>query len=146
MNMDEERYMSERVDHQIDWYGRRSERNKKLFLSFEIAAIASAALIPIISQWLNLSWASLTIATLGGLSAVIASTVSLLQSRDRWADYRTTAETLKHEKFLYLTGAGPYEEEKSFPRFVEAVEALVSQENTAWKQRVCETKEGKSNG
>jgi len=144
--MDEERYMSDRVDHQIDWYSRKSARNKKLFLSFEISAIASAALIPIISQWLDLSWASVTIACLGGLSAIIASTVSLLQSRDRWADYRTTAETLKHEKYLYLTGSGPYEEDKSFPRFVEAIESLVSQENTAWKQRVCETKEGKTHG
>jgi len=144
--MDEESYMIDRVDHQIDWYSRKSARNKKLFLSFEVSAIGSAALIPIISQWLELSWTSVTIACLGGLSAVIASTVSLLQSRDRWAEYRTTAETLRHEKYLYLTGSGPYEDDRSFPRFVEAIEALVSQENTAWKQRVCETKEGKTHG
>ena len=144
--MDEERYMTDRVDHQIDWYSRRSARSKRLFLSFEISAIASAALIPVVTQWLDPSWASVTIATLGSLSAVIASTVSLLQSRDRWAEYRTTAETLKHEKHLYMAGAGPYENDRCFPRFVEAIEALVSRENTAWRQRVCETKEGNAHG
>lgn len=146
MIMDEERYISERVDYQIDWYSKRSARNKSCFLGFQIGAILSASSIPIIAQFLDFSWVSMTIAVLGGVSAVIASVVSLLQFRDRWADYRTTAETLRHERFLYLTGSGPYEEERSLPRFVKAIESLVSQENTAWKQRVCETKEGKAHG
>jgi len=144
--MDEERYMSERVDHQINWYSKRSARNKKSFLNFQIGAILSAASIPIIAQFLDFSWVSMTIAVLGGVSAVIASVVSLSQFRERWTDYRTTAETLKHEKFLYLTGAGPYEDERNFPRFVEAIESLISQENTAWKQRVYENKEGRPRG
>lgn len=144
--MDEERYMSERVNHQINWYSKRSARNKKAFLSFQIGAILAAASIPIIAQFLDFSWVSMTIAVLGGVAAVIVSVVSLYQFRERWADYRTTAETLKHEKFLYLTGAGPYENERNFPRFVEAIELLISQENTAWKQRVCESKEEKPHG
>jgi hypothetical protein len=40
---------------------------------------------------------------------------------------------LKHEKFLFLTGAEPYNVAEPFGLFVNRVESLISKENTQWK-------------
>ena len=55
----------------------------------------------------------------------------LNQYQENWTNYRTTAESLKHEKFLFLAKAGPYADAAD-PRatLAERVEALISQENS----------------
>ena len=81
-------------------------------------------------------WARITVAALGAITAIAAGVISLYQFREHWIDYRTTAESLKHEKYMYQTRTGPYAEDESFALLVERAEALISQENTAWKQRL----------
>jgi Protein of unknown function (DUF4231) len=52
-----------------------------------------------------------------------------------WIKYRTTCETLRHEKFFYLGRVGPYDgldEEHLQKELVNRVEALVSEEHTQW--------------
>jgi hypothetical protein len=76
------------------------------------------------------------VAVLGSATAVTTGIVSLYQFREHWIEYRTTAESLKHEKYLFQTGTEPYSEENAFCLFVDTIEALVSQENRAWQQRL----------
>lgn len=75
-------------------------------------------------------------AILGSAVAVTTGIVSLYQFREHWIEYRTTAESMKHEKYMFQTGTGPYTGDDAFATLVERVEALVSQENTAWQQRL----------
>jgi hypothetical protein len=64
---------------------------------------------------------------------VLEGLQQLGQYQHNWITYRSTCEALKHEKYLYLAGAGPYRH--SAERSVilaEHVEGLVSQEPARW--------------
>jgi hypothetical protein len=58
----------------------------------------------------------------------------LCQFQERWIDYRTTAEALKKEKFLFVTKTEPYDGDDAFPILVQRMENLVSKENVTWAQ------------
>ena len=52
-----------------------------------------------------------------------------------WVMYRATAERLKHEKYLFLSGAGPYKglaEPERLVALAERVEEHVSTEHANW--------------
>lgn len=74
---------------------------------------------------------------LGSLIAILSGLSGLLKFQEKWTEYRTTAETLKHEKILFLTKTGPYnEEDDPFKLLVTRTENLVSKENSAWSQYI----------
>ena len=57
----------------------------------------------------------------------------LQQYQQNWTTYRSTCERLKHEKFLFLSHAGPYAGVSNLESLLaERVEGLVSQEHAAW--------------
>jgi hypothetical protein len=133
--MSSEEYINERVDGQIAWYDRKSIINKKYFIIFQIITLGASASIPVFSIFSeNNSWARVLIAILGSATAITTGIVSLYQFREHWIEYRATAESLKHEKYMFQTGTGLYAEKEAFSLLVERVEALLSQENTAWHQ------------
>jgi len=63
-----------------------------------------------------------------------AGITHLCQVQERWIEYRTTAEALKKEKFLFLTKTEPYNGGNAFPILVPRTETLVSKENVTWAQ------------
>jgi hypothetical protein len=71
---------------------------------------------------------------LGVFVAAIASFLCLLQLQVHWIEYRATAESLKKEKFLFLTQTEPYDKDGAFHLLVQRVEALLSKESTEWLQ------------
>jgi hypothetical protein len=71
----------------------------------------------------------------GGLAAVVVlleSAQHLYQFQEHWITYRSTAEALKHERYLYLAKAGPYAGDDRHRELAERLEALVSQEHAKW--------------
>src|SRR5690606_22203920 len=84
------------------------------------------------------------VGVLGAIVVVLASLLSLGKYQENWIEYRTACESLKHEKFLFLTAAEPYQGEDRFSLFVQRVEGLISKENSAWAQqtRVAPKREG----
>ncbi|MCV0384718.1 MAG: hypothetical protein K5799_14950 [Erythrobacter sp.] len=46
--------------------------------------------------------------------------------------YRSAAEALKHERFLFLSEAGPYGGARRHMVLAERIEGLVSQEHAKW--------------
>ncbi len=145
--MTPEEYLKDRVENQIEWYGRMSGWNKKWFIIFQIATLIASGSVPVFAIFSNSMWARITVAILGSATAITTGIVSLYQFREHWIDYRTTAESLKHEKYMYQTGTGPYAGDDTFSTLVERVEALLSQENMAWQQRLkTDKKEGKKQG
>jgi hypothetical protein len=52
--------------------------------------------------------------------------------RPQWITYRSTAEALTRERYLYLARAGPYLGEDRPRQLAERIEGLVSQEHAKW--------------
>ena len=137
--MTPEEYLKDRVENQIDWYDRKSLNNKKWFYLLQIIVLAMSAAVPVVSILSIVFediWIRICIAILGAIVAISAGIISICQFRKNWIEYRATAESLKHEKFMFKTKTGFYAKSDAFPVFVERIEALVSRENMDWKQHL----------
>jgi hypothetical protein len=133
--MNDEEYITSRVDEQIDWYDKKSQSAQCWFKWLRSSEIVAAAAIPLIAGFATDPFpVMLTVGILGASIAVISAAISLNQFQENWTEYRTTCESLKHEKFLYLTNAEPYHEEEPYRLFVQRVESLICKENSAWSQ------------
>lgn len=135
--MKDEEYIESRVDDQIHWYDRKSQRAQCWFKWLRGVEIVAASAIPVIAGFSKEPFpGALVIAILGALIVVIAGTVSLNQFQENWIEYRTTCESLKHEKFLYLTKSEPFHIEEPFHLFVQRIESLISKENSSWSKYI----------
>lgn len=135
--MTEEDYLEQRVNDQINWYDRKSSLNKKMFMRLRASEIVLALIIPFLTGYVNFykDLFTMLIGLSGIVVAAIASILTLYRYQENWIEYRTYAEALKYEKFLYLTKAGIYREQLSFPFFVERIEAILSKENAKWSSQ-----------
>ena len=131
--MNEETYLKERLENQLAWYDNKSQHNQRCFKRLRLLEIVSAALIPFLSGVGDkVPYSAWWIGGLGVIIAVSAAASTLFKFHENWIEYRTTAEQLKHEKFIYLTHTKPYDTQEKFGLLVERVEALISKENSAW--------------
>ena len=69
---------------------------------------------------------------LASVIVVLEAVQHLYQFHEHWITYRSTAEALKHEQYLYLAKAGPYTGEDRHHQLAERIEGLVSQEHAKW--------------
>ena len=80
--------------------------------------------------------------------ALIEGLQQLNQYHENWISYRSTAEALKHEKFLFLSKAGPYASaDNPMALLAERIESLVSQEHAKWassQEQVTKRQSGKN--
>lgn len=122
-----------RLDDQFKWYDGKSGYNQRCFKWLKGTTIAAAAVIPVLTTS-GIKYGPQIAAGLGVLIAIIEGLQQLNQYQANWTAYRSTAEALKHEKYLYLANAGPYLSAKqpASTMLAERVESLVSQENAKW--------------
>lgn len=119
-----------RLQEQIEWYDRKSQACQQRFKLLKILQIVTAAAIPVAVAVSAEDW---LVAVAGALIVVLEGLQQLEQYQQNWTNYRSTCEQLKHEQFLYLSGAGPYRDGADRDRLLaEHVESLVSQEHAAW--------------
>lgn len=122
--------VTDRLDDQLNWYDKSASSNERMFKRLRIATIVVSSSIPLCAAFVKY-----TVIT-GGLGALIAlfeGLQQLNQYHQNWITYRSTAEALKHEKYLFLASAGSYATSEN-PRtlLAERVESLVSQEHSRW--------------
>ena len=124
----------ERLEDQINWYDRKSARQKKFFNILKVVTIVAAATIPfLVALPLDVRFSQMITAALGALIVVIEGIQQLYQLQTNWIQYRSTCESLKHEKYLFLAGAGPYAAAQNpHSLLAERIESLVSQEHAKW--------------
>ena len=138
-----EEYIEQRLSDQIGWYDRKSSTNQRWFKRLRFAEIVAAATIPFLSGFAGNSLPiKIAIGALGVVVAVIASLFGLLHLQEDWIEYRATAESLRREKFLFLTQTEPYDKDDAFHLLVQRVEALLSKENTGWAQSMMKPPKG----
>jgi len=130
----EEQYLKDRLDDQINWYDTKSQFNKKWFVILKFLELIMATSIPFIVGFISYEtmWLKFVAGFLGLLVAIVSGVQSIFKFHENWIQYRTTAETLKHEKYLYLTKTRPYDKEDAFNKLVERVESLISKEHSRW--------------
>lgn len=121
----------ERLEDQLSWYDTKSMENQKWYKRLKVAEIIAAAIIPFVSGFNGFG---ILTGILGVLIVIFIGIQSLNQYHDNWISYRSTAEQLKHEKYLWLSKAGHYKDAKD-PEVVlaERVEFLISKEHAKWE-------------
>jgi hypothetical protein len=122
----------ERLEDQIGWYDRKSISNMHWFKRLKMTEILAAAIIPFLAAT-HLPRAAVATGVLGVLITVFEGMLQLNQYHENWIRYRSTCESLKHEKYIFLANAAPYSNVEN-PRalLAERVESLVSQEHAKW--------------
>ncbi len=131
--MQEEEYLEQRLNDQIGWYSKKSHFNQKAFKRLRLAEIAFAAIIPFLAGIGDaVPHHQIIIGVLGVCITVSAGLSALYKFHENWIEYRNTAETLKHEKYLFLTKCSPYDDKDAYCKLVQRVEGLISKENSQW--------------
>lgn len=123
-----------RLTDQLNWYDKNSSDKQKRYKQIKTTQLVLAGTIPVFSL-VDASWGRWITAILGTSVAVLEGVQQLGQYKDLWINYRATAEQLKHEKYLFLAGSGPYgglREEKALKLLAERVEERVSTEHAKW--------------
>ena len=122
----------ERLEDQIVWYDRKSQTNQRTFKLIKVVEILAAAMIPLLAA-INLSQVRWVTGGLGVLITILEGLLQLNQYQQNWIAYRSTCESLRHEKYIFLGHAAPYAGSPD-PRalLAERVESLVSQEHAKW--------------
>lgn len=123
-----------RLEDQIDWYDNKSTHCQKWYKGLKFVQISLAVLIPVLSH-LDPAIAKWATSIAGALIAVLEGMQHMNQYSTLWVTYRSTAERLKHEKFLFLSAAGPYRaltESERLIQLAERVEEHVSTEHANW--------------
>jgi hypothetical protein len=125
----------DRLEDQISWYDRKSMSCQRIFKRVKILEIAAAALIPFLAALgsKEFPWSPWLTGGLGVMVTVFEGLLHLGQYQQNWITYRSTCESLKHEKYLYLGKAGPYASAPDpHALLAQRVESLVSQEHAKW--------------
>ena len=145
MNQDE--YIKERIDDQIEWYDKKSSKNKNWYKGLQILLILSGITIPFLSGYVTTESITLKIivGVLGLIIAAISAINGLFKFQENWITYRTTCESIKHEKYLFLAKAEPYNTDDPYPLLAKRVEILISKENTEWAKYIKKTEEKPDN-
>src|SRR5688572_11293419 len=87
----------DRLHDQLEWYERTSARHKGWYQSLKVAQIVVAASIPASA---SLGSSIAVAGVLGAIVVVLEGLQQLFQFQQNWIGYRSTAEALKHEKYL----------------------------------------------
>lgn len=133
--MSEPDVVIDRLEDQIKWYDKESAHSKRMFKRMKTGTMAISVSIP-----LGAAFATRYPVYMGVITGVMGASIALLeglqqlnQYHQNWITFRSTAEALKHEKFLFLSTAGPYAAAEN-PRalLAERIESLVSQEHAKW--------------
>lgn len=120
----------DRLEDQVGWYDRKSASCQRMFKRLKVLQLVAAAMVPVAAGVDAAAWLT---GGLGALVVVVEGIQQLGQYQQNWASYRSTGEALKHEKYLYLAGAGHYYAAEDPGRMLaERIEGLVSQEHAKW--------------
>ena len=122
----------ERLEDQIGWYDHKSISAQRTYKRIKVVEIIAAAAIPFLAAF-KFSVVPMVTGVLGVIITVLEGMLHLNQYQELWIAYRSTCESLKHEKYTYLGKASPYTNVADpHALLAERIESLVSQEHAKW--------------
>ena len=136
--MTEEEYINERLEDQIKWYSTKATKNKLWNNWIKAIIIVSSATIPfVVGIAFNETFKNIILSAIGVVITILSGLSGLLKFQEKWTEYRTTSETLKHEKYLFKANTVPYSEEKEpYKLLVTRIESIISREHSIWGQYI----------
>lgn len=144
-NLSEEHreYIITRLNVQINWYDKKSILAQKKYKLFTFFTILCTSLTPVAANLiLSTQISKYVVSFLGVFATLSQGIINMSKYNENWIEYRTVCETLKKEKYMFLTNAGVYHDiEDSFVYFAERTESIISQENLNWANITKEEKE-----
>ena len=134
--MNEEVYFQQRLDDQINWYSNKSSTNQKWYKRLKYLDNFLALIVVPLSYYSDSCW---WFKYAGVAAGIVIAFSNFLQSinkyHENWIQYRSTAEILKHERYLYLTRSGGYANSPNpFNELVERCESIISSDIIDWAQ------------
>lgn len=133
MDISEDTYFRERLDKQIDWYDTKSIECQKGFKRLRSSVIILSASIPFFVGFISdYSFFEEIVSGIGVIIIILEARLGLTKYHEKWIEYRNICETLRHEKYMYLTRTGVYDIESPFKLLVERIENVISRENVNW--------------
>ncbi len=137
MTVSPEDYIQSRLEDQISWYSRKSSMNQRMYKRLQLITIIFSASIPFLTAYTaQFKSVEIIVGLIGVTVAAITALNGLYKYQENWLAYRTTSESLKHQKYLYLTGTEPYHDEQAFNMLVQNVEMMISKENSNWSKQM----------
>jgi hypothetical protein len=136
----------DRLEDQIDWYDRKSKANMRAFKRIKMAEITAAAVIPFLAVS-HIPYSAIATGALGVIITVFEGMLQLNQFHENWITYRSTCESLKHEKYMFLARAAPYSNATDAERraiLADRIESTVSQEHAKWASLQDQAAKGKT--
>jgi hypothetical protein len=138
------KYLTERYEDQINWYGFKSARNKRIYYFLQWLVIILSSTLPFLVIALPEQHKMIP-AIVSLVLAIITAAAQTFRFQENWIRYRTMAETLRRERYLFEADLGEYAgSTNKRSMFVNKVESLISSENSLWitlqKQKEEETK------
>lgn len=119
-----------RLEQQIRWYDTKSVSAQHWYKRVKFVEFLLGAGVPFTA---NLHGP--TTAVLGIVVIVLECLQQMNQWQHNWITYRSTCESLRHEKYSYLARSGVYDDlddDLAKKVLVERVEGLISTEHSKW--------------
>lgn len=120
-----------RLEQQIRWYDTSSMKAQNRYKTTKIWEFVVGAAIPVLAMTAP-GWVT---ASAGAVALGLEGVQQICQWHHNWITYRSTCESLRHEKYSYLARSGEYDgldEGRAHKLLVERVEGFVSTEHSKW--------------
>lgn len=132
--MNLESYMAERVDSQVENFDQLARRNQRIYSVLRMTTITCNVLTALAIALTLAAPARFKLYV--GLGALVLSMIVLATHQiqefnkfgAKWQKFRTVAEQIKSEKFLFLNDAGTYragDTDSKKRAFIESVEGII---------------------
>ena len=127
-------YLETRVKSQREWYEKKANENKKMFVSYQTRIIILGALIPVLVAFESVvpllkDYGGPITAVISAIISIYAGLDKLKQPQPNWFNYRANEESMKKEEWFYQYLAGPYKKlnkAEATTLFVERIESIIS--------------------
>lgn len=127
-----------RLEGQRAYYSQRAGEYQDRYKQIKLTLIGLAAAIPVLAFLPVPEFTKYLVALAGVAIAVLEGVLLLNQYGTLWVKYRSTAESLKRERWLLLSMAGDYRgkpEAEALSLLAERVEALIEAEHREWTEQ-----------
>lgn len=126
-------FIKTRYEEQLRWYEGKAVSCKRNHDVLQAITVVCSILTPILILALDLDWKLPAVATSAAVS-MSAGMMAAFKIREKWINYRTTAEAMRAEYSLYKTRSGPYLHVGDRQQvFVERIESLLASETETWR-------------
>ena len=132
-----EQYFEQDLKGQRRWYTECASTYKQRTQVLGLLVIGAGAATSFVQVFAARPWVPVITAALGAVVVLIEGWQRISRYAETWTAYRTASERMKREQRLYVNGAGPYrnvDEDEAYLRFVEAVEAILAEEQQIYWQ------------